>query len=91
MNGMNYDQVPAELRERVEANVRDILGRVPSGPHLADGLVTEVVDELTNVRSDEQLESWVFTVDRLLRFLPEAERKATMYELVMWLGLVDPS
>jgi hypothetical protein len=26
-----------------------------------------------------------------VRSLPEAERRARLYELVMWLGLVDPA
>ena len=84
---MSYKRLPAEVRERVAAGVRNVLVGGSSGPQLVD----ELVEEFTEVCNDEQLETWLLTIDHHLRSLPEAERKARMYDLVMWLGLVDPS
>jgi hypothetical protein len=49
------------------------------------------VDELTEAPSDAQTESLLIDIAGHLRSLPETERSARMYELVMWLGLVDPA
>jgi hypothetical protein len=84
---MCYERLPAEVRERVAAGVRDVLACGPSGAQPVD----ELVEEFIKVTNDEQLETWLLTIDHHLRALPEAERKARMYHLVMWLGLLDPS
>ena len=72
----------------------------PLGPRSNRGLagspavydrVTGLADELTQAPSDAQTESLLIDIARHVRSLPEAERRARLYELVMWLGLVDPA
>ena len=86
-----YKNLPAEGRADVEATARDPLTRRLAGSPAVYDQVTELVDELTEATSDTQIETRLMDIDRHLRSLPEAERRARMYELVMWLGLVDPA
>jgi hypothetical protein len=88
---MSHKDLPVEGRAAVEAVVSDALTRGSPGSKPVHNQVRELVDELTQATSDEQLETWLIAVDHHLRCLPEAERRARMYELVMWLGLIDPA
>lgn len=85
-----FKDLPAEGRADVEAPARDRLIRGSAGSLAVHDRVTELVDELIEAPSDAQIETRLMDIDRDLRALPKAERRARMYELVMWLGLVDP-
>jgi hypothetical protein len=89
MTSMGYDQLPADVRDRVEAGIRDLLTRQP-GPQPADEDIHALIDGLSGVTSDVHLEDWLLCLNQHLAELPEAERKARMYDVVMLLGLLDP-
>jgi hypothetical protein len=86
-----YKNLPAEGRTEVEAPAKDPLNLGPAGSPAIYDQLTELVDELTEAPSDAQIEPRLIDIARYLRSFPEAERRARMYELVMWLGLVDPA
>ena len=90
MTSMGFDKLPADVRDRVGAGVRDLLTRDQPGPQLADEVIHKLVDELSEITSDVQLEDWLLTMSQHLAELPEVERKARMYDVVMLLGLLDP-
>ena len=86
-----YTNLPVEGRAHVEAPARDPLTRgLATSPGVYDQ-ATELVDALTEATSDAQIQTRLIDIDRHLRSLPEPERRARMYELVMWLGLVNPA
>ena len=80
-----YEEPPAEVSARLS------LAGESAGPPATDDPVTEPVDEPTDATGDGQLETRLIDLDRHLASLPEVERRARMHELVMWLGLVDPT
>ena len=81
----------AEDRANAEGPAGDSLVRESAGSPTAYAQARELVDERTDATSDAQFETRLLDIDRLLGSLPEVERRARMYELVMWLGLVDPA
>ena len=84
-----YKNLPAEGRAEVDATAGAPLDRgLAASPAVYDQVT---VDELTEAPSDAQTESLLIDIAGHLRSLPETERSARMYELVMWLGLVDPA
>jgi hypothetical protein len=90
MDSMGHDRLPADVRGRAEAGLRDLLTRNQPRPLLADEVIHELVDGLSKVSSDGQLEDWLLSLNQHLAELPEVERKARMYDVVMLLGLLDP-
>jgi|SRR5690349_5581615 hypothetical protein len=86
-----YRNLPAEGRAEVDATAGAPLNRGLAGSPTVYDRVTGLADELTQAPSDAQTESLLIDIARHVRSLPEAERRARLYELVMWLGLVDPA
>jgi hypothetical protein len=86
-----YRNLPAEGRAEVDATAGAPLNRGLAGSPAVYDRVTGLADELTQAPSDAQTESLLIDIARHVRSLPEAERRARLYELVMWLGLVDPA